>query len=628
MVRETYAYGLPCLEENPFSIRPLEPGESGKLIGRDDLFTRLQNFLRFRSARRVMLLGPLGSGRTSLVSCLKTYAAAVATIDHLPAHSPAASLLSMCYRQMIGGEPPVNRTELVTELVNEMYSYNDKLPMIVIDVPASDLSVLEVALRDAHSSLERLNALLVLVCDIKERHHLPSAVVDGFELFRLPPFTANDVMALVQQRLASVGVMDSAFTMQDAATILDECDGYPASVITILRDAVDSIRMRQSNSAPTPYLDTSARIQPRDEPERLHRLMENVEATETDHETVPHEASTDGVWSSGIVAEQATNEPVVDREDGPTSSDVIDASMPWDQRPPLSSSTEAVGSAHAPPALAGFELDMDRLNEEQEKDEPLQANPFNPPIIDADQALGGRTPIHGMFKGLASRNKDANTATESGDGDEEPHSQELIAKSKEFEYWVAEDLLPPSPAENIPEEESAMLLHDEIGMLDEAEEGVSTVGFNETPVHSMKPAEPEPLTNQAVLSVLADLLSTGSPTSNAHHEGLLAFLQSRIRERTGPNESYALNKHLLGSLNSNESYVVALAHERAYSPSDVDMLTHMNIKRARLSQISNRLLKHGILQARQVGRSRKYSLTQAARAQLMAWGAISGGGVQ
>lgn len=173
-----------------------------------------------------------------------------------------------------------------------------------------------------------------------------------------------------------------------------------------------------------------------------------------------------------------------------------------------------------------------------------------------------------------------------------------------------------------------MLLHDEIGMLDEVEEEVSTAGFNETPVHSMKPAGAEPLTNQAVLSVLADLLITGSPTSNAHHEGLLAFLQSRIRERTGPNESYALNKHLLSSLNSNESYVVALAHERAYSPSDVDMLTHMNIKRARLSQISNRLLKHGILQARQVGRSRKYSLTQAARAQLMAWGAISGGDAQ
>ena len=35
--------------------------------------------------------------------------------------------------------------DLVNGLVNEMYSHQDKLPMIVIDVPASDLSVLEVA---------------------------------------------------------------------------------------------------------------------------------------------------------------------------------------------------------------------------------------------------------------------------------------------------------------------------------------------------------------------------------------------------------------------------------------------------------------------------------------------------
>ena len=95
MVRETHAYGLPYLDENPFSIRPLEAGESGKLVGREDAFNRLQSFLRLRSARRIMLLGPLGSGRTSLVRCLKPYAGASATIDHLPAQSPATSLLSM-----------------------------------------------------------------------------------------------------------------------------------------------------------------------------------------------------------------------------------------------------------------------------------------------------------------------------------------------------------------------------------------------------------------------------------------------------------------------------------------------------------------------------------------------------
>ena len=85
---------------------------------------------------------------------------------------------------------------------------------------------------------------------------------------------------------------------------------------------------------------------------------------------------------------------------------------------------------------------------------------------------------------------------------------------------------------------------------------------------------------------------------------------------------------MLGSLNANESYVVSVAHERDYSPSDAEVLARLSIKRSRLSQISNRLLKHGILQARQVGRSRKYSLTQAARAQLTAWGAVGGGGQQ
>lgn len=628
MVRETHAYGLPCLEENPFSIRPLEPGESGKLVGREDIFVRLQNFLRFRSARRVMLLGPLGSGRTSLVSCLKSYAASVATIDHLPAQSPATSLLSMCYRQMIGGEPPASRTELVTELVNEMYAYNDKLPMIVIDVPASDLSVLEVALRDAHSSLERLNALLILVCDVKERHHLPTAVVDGFDLIRLPPLTANDVMALVHQRLASVGVLDSGFTMQDAAAILDDCDGYPASVITILRDAVDSIRMGQSGEPPAPYLDTSARISPRDGPHDLHRLMGEEEVENKDQELdLDAEPSEDVAATEGSTGHVSIESPSTDLEVIESPSEVIDASMPWNQRPPLLANQEADASSQHPPELVGFELDMNRLHEEQEQDGPLQPNPFDPPIIDADQALGPRTPVQGMFKGLASRNKDAKLATTQGGENKPSKAEEIIGSSTEYEYWVDEAHRPPVAHEEISETESAMLLHDEVGMMD----GQSNEPFNDAVLGSADEETSMPgqgLNQQDLLSALAGLLGAGEPSSDTHHPGLLAFLQRRVRERTGPNESYALDKHLLGSLNSSESYVVALAHQRPFSPSDEEVLTHLSIKRARLSQISNRLLKHGILQVRQVGRSRKYSLTQAARAQLMAWGAITRGEVQ
>ena len=506
-----------------------------------------------------------------------------------------------------------------------MYAYNDKLPMIVIDVPASDLSVLEVALRDAHSSLERLNALLVLVCDVKERHHLPAAVVDGFDLIRLPPLTANDVMALVHQRLASVGVMDSAFTMQDAAAILDDCDGYPASVITILRDAVDSIRMGQSGEPPAPQLDTSARIFPRDEPPGLHRLMGQDEGESTvlgpEAERLPNAAmeANEGPGEDTFAAPSSAN-IIVPEE----SSDVIDASMPWNQRPPLSANKGADDATFEPPEMAGFELDMNRLHEAQEQDDPLQPNPFNTPIIDADEALGPRTPVRGMFKGLASRNKDAKLATDQDEEVEQNTSKELIGSSREYEYWVDEALLPAKAPEAIPEEESAMLLHDEVGLVEgHDDEPLADIVFDSADAEH--PVSGRAINDQDLLSVLAGLLGADGVATSSHHPGLLAFLQRRVRERAGPNESYALDKHLLASLNASESYVVALAHQRAYSPSDEELLTHLSIKRARLSQISNRLLKHGILQARQVGRSRKYTLTQAARAQLVAWGAIAGG---
>lgn len=611
MVRETHAYGLPYLDENPFSIRPLEAGESGKLVGREDAFNRLQSFLRLRSARRIMLLGPLGSGRTSLVRCLKPYAGASATIDHLPAQSPATSLLNMCYRQMIGVEPPLDRTQLVNDLVNEMYSFNDKLPMIVIDVPASDLSVLEVALRDAHSSLERLNALLVLVCDVKERHQLPSTVVEGFELLRLSPFSAGDVMTLVRQRLASVGVVDSEFSMNDAAALLDDCDGYPASVITLLRDAVDSIRMGQSQGLPSPFVDTSAKIQPRDEPESLHRLMgESMEETEA-HEQEP---SLPG-YDDGA---EVVDAPI---------SDVIDASMPWDQRADLLEQPLSIFDEVEDSLPVGFELDIGKLSEEKDNDEPLQATPFNTPIIDADSARGGpTTPVSGMFKNLARRNKDANLADGLETDDGQNALDELVDDSNQYQYWVNEALMPPAPDEPISEAESTMLLHDEVGFVDDLPQADALPLSDVDQALGHDEVGSQPLSNNAMLEALSGLMAMLQPASNPapHHEGLLSYLQRRYREREGPREAYALDKHALSSLNPSESYVVSVAHQRTYSPSDEYILGHLSVKRARLSQISNRLLKHGILQVQQVGRSRKYSLTQAARAQLMAWGAVGG----
>jgi DNA-binding MarR family transcriptional regulator len=70
--------------------------------------------------------------------------------------------------------------------------------------------------------------------------------------------------------------------------------------------------------------------------------------------------------------------------------------------------------------------------------------------------------------------------------------------------------------------------------------------------------------------------------------------------------------------------IISVANDRRYSPSDEELCSQLNIKRSRLSQISNRLLKGGILSVRPIGRNRYYELTQAARAQLIAWNVIGG----
>ena len=70
--------------------------------------------------------------------------------------------------------------------------------------------------------------------------------------------------------------------------------------------------------------------------------------------------------------------------------------------------------------------------------------------------------------------------------------------------------------------------------------------------------------------------------------------------------------------------VISVANDRRFSPSDEEILTQLSIKRARLSQISNRLLKGGVLSVRTIGRNRYYELTQAARAQLIAWKVLGG----
>ncbi|MDA8749353.1 hypothetical protein N9M83_01340 [Candidatus Poseidonia alphae] len=609
MVEESNLYGLPLLSENPFSTRPLEAGELGKLVGRETLFTMLKNYVTLRSSRRILLVGPLGSGRTSLLRCLTPYSGESAYIGHLSANAPAKSLLEMMYQGIMGIQAPSRRDEVVKGLVDGMYGFGEKLPLIVIDVPASDMSVLNVALRDTLTVLERLNALVILVCDQRQRQQLPQELSMAFEEHRLSPFTPSDVLSLVKKRLASVGCMDSDFTMQDATRILEQTDGYPALVIKELRNAVDVIRMGRDMGVAEQSFDTSARLEVRDGPSTLDQLM-----TSHDGEVPLFEPSL------------PTVEEPVEVQSLEENAEIIDASIPWDERTAVEEDDEsAFGSL--------FDLDIGALDEAQELDEPLQVTPFDTPIIDASasQETPYLPPPVGNFGGLIRRNKGGLSAGKEESDHEQAHSvqQHKVETNEGNEYWIADESPPVKQAEEFNEDESAALIHDEVGFVDEALVGDGEMnvevdeGQTELELNESNP--PSALGEQDVMNLLARLLeSIQSPkqTNSTSSDSIMAFFESKRRDIVGPKESHPLDKHLLSSLSRSEAYVVGQANDRNVSPSDEEMLAFLSIKRARLSQICNRLLRGGILQARKEGRHRKYALTQSARAQLEAWGSF------
>tara|TARA_B100000609_G_C17187621_1_gene420632 strand:+ start:159 stop:1088 length:930 start_codon:yes stop_codon:yes gene_type:complete len=102
--------------------------------------------------------------------------------------------------------------------------------------------------------------------------------------------------------------------------------------------------------------------------------------------------------------------------------------------------------------------------------------------------------------------------------------------------------------------------------------------------------------------------------------GLAELLAAMRRPTIGQKESNPLDVHTLRNLSKSESVLVEVASTREYSPSDNRLQDRLNVGRPRMSQMSNRLYRAGILSVQQKGRTRMFKLTNDARAQLVAWG--------
>ena len=126
-------------------------------------------------------------------------------------------------------------------------------------------------------------------------------------------------------------------------------------------------------------------------------------------------------------------------------------------------------------------------------------------------------------------------------------------------------------------------------------------------------SEPSQLDMNAIETFTRLLTQVLQPSGTRLHgdQQLIEQLRVLSRPRLTEKEEHVLSIAVLSSLTASESIVVAEAKGRTISPSDPALLERLSIKRARLSQICNRLHKAGILHARMVGRSRMFGLTRS-----------------
>jgi hypothetical protein len=614
---------LPPLASNPFSTLPLESSQNHLLVGRVHVSDAMAQYIQFKSPRRILLSGEMGSGRSSLLRCLSNYAPKSVHIDHISQKDSALCLMRDIYVQLTGTEAPIGWSQVAEKLVEASNVHLQSLPLIVIDAQHVEMTLLSDALRAASATLNRVRCVLVVVIETMQKAQFPEQLLHIFDSdFYLEPLTINEVQALVERRVKSVSNEPFTLSFEDARHLREKSGGNPASLIRVMRNAVDASRDPNSLAANNLILSIP-------EPATQFDSMEsNVVEMETFPE--PVEVEIDEAKPAMNSMFNIFEPPSQDASEAPPDQDYIDASTPWTEREALRNDEDDVKIIDN---VLGFDLNLEQLDEEKSADADLPELPYKalPQTPEFVAAADDRQPtvVNGAFSGLVGRLRD-------GKGAPEPEEQTGA------ELWLSEgtDSLPSLPSTPVDEDidDSATLIHDEVGLfvpefVPEEEENSHLLSELTTPFDTPPVVAPDLPNHDAdalanALQTVLMAMASGSESSQTHGSQrafihALAGLQHRPSKNL---EEYILDVALLSNLNANEMAVLAVAQQRKFSPSDKELLADLRVKRSRLSQICSRLLKGGVLNARTSGRQRFYTMTPTARAQLEAWG-VQGGEV-
>ena len=526
----------------------------------------MEKNIQFKSSRRILLVGQYGSGKTSFVNCLGGKTNLHIHVDRIDTVNPGLELLRDIYSQVVNVTAPSDHKKLERELAASLHSKRNYLPLISVDADMANIASLEACLLASVPFFERLAALIVVAVNPNQKSLLSEQIRERFEVRPMEELDADSVKALVERRIGTCSNEPYQMTTEEAGKVLAASrNGHPGSIIKVLRSVIDGQMLPELPQSP---------------------ISENMVSEDTPS-PVPQEIDTGIFNEEHELLDDLDSEELSDDEE----EAVVEGIDEWEDGPGMS-------------GTMGFDLNLESL------EEPIVEEKKEQPVEDTYVTEDNLQPV-GIFGGLRGRWKQT---SQSIDEIEEPEGeyQQLDGANS---LWVSKNSLPIQddevedipPAENALEPESLTLETFESDYQEMAEENTH-----------------QP--NDLILKTLTDLLSKLlTPSGDTMVSNKLAeSLQTLSRPKIGGKEEHPLNVQVLTSLTKAETIVVSIAQQRSVSPSDKQLLEKLNIKRARLSQICNRLHKAGILDVRMVGRSRMFGLTRTALAQMMAWGLVGG----
>jgi len=566
----TVDFGFPSLSEDPFSSSPLEKEEFDLLVGRHSMFDELERKITFKSANRILLVGEFGSGKTSFMQCLSARTNLHLNINRIAFSEPGVELLKDMYAQLIDNSPPHDYQKLSKELRRMIHDSRQMLPLITIDADMADFTSLETCLRSSLHFFEGLPALIIIAINPQQQSLISEQLLQRFEVRTMPELDQDGIKALVERRIAKASSQPYELSTEDANRLLQlSQSGQPGSLIRVLRNAVSGTYVAPSTPAQ----------QPEFTPEETRLSTETITESE----------------ESILKADSSDVLSTIDEEESIEEA--------WEATPGM---TE----------ISGFDLDLETLDEPME--EPVVAPTEEMEALDEENGevtldnsyiTEGSLPFAGPFGGLRHRNIESNrTPTPALEG-------QFRESEMGTAFWSVNEPVP---------------ILDDVLAADEEVEAHDFESLIEEPPEFEMEEIPAPENNRFdsnTIEAFTRLLTQVLHPSNAALTGdqnLIEQLRALSRPRLTQKEEHVLSVAVLSSLTSSEAVVVAEAKRRSISPSDKALLAQLSIKRARLSQICNRLHKAGILHARMVGRTRMFGLTRSALAQLIAWGLVGG----